>query len=111
MGSPGATFKAGDTLMPIWEVRNTSPSGLWTEGRVKPVGDNVLAAPENGFEVPSVAAGQSGLVSLNLSVPVPLANQNEDVTPVEAESALREANMDLNTAVIALLRKKAASSV
>jgi len=164
--SPGATFKAGDSLMPIWEVRNTSPSGLWTDVRVKPVDSNALAAPENGFEVPSVSAGESGLVTLSLSVPERLAGQT-DPTPVqaafslvdgngdafgdllrlsvavapapapvlveeepepeeapvdpellarlqemgfddseEAESALRAAEMDLNTAVIALLHKK-----
>jgi len=169
--SPGATFKAGDSLMPIWEVRNTSPSGLWTDVRVKPVDSNALAAPENGFEVPSVSAGESGLVTLSLSVPERLAGQT-DPTPVEAsfsmvdgngdafgdllrlsivvapapasveeeeeeeqeqeapvdpellgrlqemgfddseeaESALREAEMDLNTAVIALLHKKMRSS-
>lgn len=69
----GSIYRVGDTLVPVWEVCNTMATGVWTDVRVKPATNNVFKAPAHGWEVPSLAAGEFGIVMLNLTVPKELS--------------------------------------
>jgi len=68
----GTVVNRNAKLVAVWEVRNLAKEGIWADVRVKPVGTNPFNAPENGFEVPMLEGGSSGLVSIDLVVPTEL---------------------------------------
>jgi hypothetical protein len=98
---PGSKVKAGARLMPVWEVKNTATEGLWTEVRLKPTAQNPLKVSENGFEVPMLEAGASGIVSVDFVVPedAPNGTLNAEFVMVDSEGDVFGQPLVLNVEV------------
>eukprot|EP00300_Choanocystis_sp_HF-7_P033196 c45494_g1_i1.p1 GENE.c45494_g1_i1~~c45494_g1_i1.p1 ORF type:complete len:443 (-),score=93.86 c45494_g1_i1:41-1369(-) len=71
----GSIVAPGARIVALWEIRNSAADGLLTDVRIKPVSPNPLQAREEGFEVPLVQAGDSGLVMVEVTIPHELAGQ------------------------------------
>jgi len=91
--APDTVVVVGQTLLPVWEVKNTASSGVWVDVRIQPVEHNPFGMRmDDGFEVPSLAAGESGIVSLSLTVPSDLEPLGNGARMVEAAFELVDAD-------------------
>eukprot|EP00301_Raphidiophrys_heterophryoidea_P001710 c10815_g2_i1.p1 GENE.c10815_g2_i1~~c10815_g2_i1.p1 ORF type:complete len:582 (+),score=192.33 c10815_g2_i1:33-1748(+) len=68
----GSKVETGAHVIPVWEVENTG-NVYWTDVRVKQQGNNdatanVLQVNSDGFEVPALAPGERGIVSVGFVV-------------------------------------------
>jgi len=99
---PGSKVKAGARLLPVWEVKNTATDGLWTEVRLKPTAENPLKVSENGFEVPMLEAGASGIVSVDFVVPedAPTGTLSAEFVMVDSEGDKFGQSLVLNVEVV-----------
>jgi len=99
---PGAKVKAGARLMPVWEVKNSASSGLWTDVRLKPTASNPFKISENGVEVPMLEAGSSGIVSVDFVVPEdhPAGAVNAEFVMTDGEGEVFGQSLVLNVEVV-----------
>eukprot|EP00300_Choanocystis_sp_HF-7_P022169 c21334_g1_i1.p1 GENE.c21334_g1_i1~~c21334_g1_i1.p1 ORF type:complete len:441 (+),score=89.35 c21334_g1_i1:105-1427(+) len=70
----GSPVTPGSRFVPVWEVRNTSDR-MWSDVRLRPVHPNPFQVKEEGFEVPLLQTGESGLVTADILVPTKLAGK------------------------------------